>query len=73
MDTVDMKGQGFTVLVKENQKVTAGTPLLKVDLDAIRAAGHPTATAIIRDRWCGRRSEDAGRGDVAPGTPLFKV
>ena len=34
MDTVDMKGQGFTVLVKENQKVTAGTPLLKVDLDA---------------------------------------
>ena len=37
MDTVDMKGQGFTVLVKENQKVTAGTPLLKVDLDAIRA------------------------------------
>ena len=47
MDTVDMKGQGFTVLVKENQKVTAGTPLLKVDLDAIRAAGHPTATAII--------------------------
>ena len=39
MDTVDMKGQGFTVLVKENQKVTAGTPLLKVDLDAIRAAG----------------------------------
>ena len=28
-------------------KVKAGTPLLKVDLDAIRAAGHPTATAII--------------------------
>ena len=45
MDTVDMKGQGFTVLVKENQKVTAGT----------RHCHH-------RDRWCGRRSEDAGRG-----------
>ena len=74
MDTVDMKGQGFTVLVKENQKVTAGTPLLKVDLDAIRAAGHPTATAIIVTN-----GDDLGElkmlaeGDVAPGTPLFKV
>ena len=41
------QGQGFTALVKENQKVSAGTPLQKVDLDAVRAAGHPTATAII--------------------------
>ena len=72
MDTVDMKGQGFTALVKEGQKVTAGTPLLKVDLDAIRAAGHPTATAIIVTDG----ADDVkmlAEGDVAPGTPLFKV
>lgn len=72
MDTVDMKGQGFTALVKEGQKVTAGTPLLKVDLDAIRAAGHPTATAIIVTDG----ADDAkmlAEGDVVPGTPLFKV
>ena len=47
MDTVEMKGQGFTSLTKEGAKVKAGTPLLKVDLEAIRAAGHPTATALI--------------------------
>ena len=47
MDTVEMNGKGFKALVKEGDKVKAGTPLLKVDLDAIRAAGHPTATAII--------------------------
>ena len=72
MDTVDMKGQGFTALVKEGQKITAGTPLLKVDLDAIRAAGHPTATAIIVTDG----ADDVkmlAEGDVAPGTPLFKV
>ena len=72
MDTVDMKGQGFTALVKEGQKVTAGTPLLKVDLDAIRAAGHPTATAIIVTDG----ADDVkmlAEGDVVPGTPLFKV
>ena len=74
MDTVEMKGQGFTSLTKEGAKVKAGTPLLKVDLDAIRAAGHPTATAIIVTN-----GDDMGElkmlaeGDVVPGTPLFKV
>ena len=63
MDTVDMKGQGFTVLVKENQKVTAGTPLLKVDLDAIRAAGHPTATAIIVTDGAGDEVKMLAEGD----------
>ena len=48
------------------------TPLLKVDLDAIRAAGHPTATAIIVTDG----ADDVkmlAEGDVVPGTPLFKV
>ena len=73
MDTVEMKGQGFTSLTKEGAKVKAGTPLLKVDLDAIRAAGHPTATAIIVTN-----GDDMGElkmlaeGDVLAGTPLFK-
>ena len=57
MDTVDMKGQGFTVLVKENQKVTAGTPLLKVDLDAIRAAGwDDTSAPVLTMTFPGNRS-----------------
>ena len=73
MDTVEMKGNGFTSLVKEGTKVKAGTPLLKVDLDAIRAAGHPTATAIIVTN-----GDDLGElkmlaeGDILAGTPLFK-
>ena len=60
-------------LVKVGDKVKAGTPLLKVDLDAIRAAGHPTATAIIVTN-----GDDMGElkmlaeGDVLAGTPLFK-
>ena len=50
----------------------AATPVLKVDLDAIRAAGHPTATAIIVTDG----ADDVkmlAEGDVVPGTPLFKV
>ena len=47
MDTVEMQGKGFKALVKVGDKVKAGTPLLKVDLDAIRAAGHPSAVQIL--------------------------
>ena len=73
MDTVEMQGKGFEALVKVDQKVKAGTPLLKIELDAIRAAGHPTATAIIVTN-----SDDlpelqlVGGGIVAAGAPLFK-
>ena len=59
--------------VKVGDKVKAGTPLLKVDLDAIRAAGHPTATAIIVTDGAGDEVKMLAEGDVAPGTPLFKV
>ena len=33
LDTVNLNGKGFEVLVKENQKVKVGDPILKVDRD----------------------------------------
>ena len=73
MDTVEMKGQGFTALVKEGTKVKAGTPLLKVDLAAIRAAGHPTATAIIVTNGDDlAETKVVAEGAVTAGTPLIK-
>lgn len=47
MDTVDMNGNGFEVLVKPDQKVRCGQPLLKFSLEKIKAAGHPATTAFI--------------------------
>lgn len=47
VDTVTMQGEGFTTLVEPGQKVTAGTPLLRADLSAIRVAGHPAITPIL--------------------------
>ena len=73
MDTVEMQGKGFTPLVREGQAVKAGTPLLNVDLDAIRAANHPTTTAVIVTN-----GDDLPKlhiiagGIVSTGTPLFK-
>lgn len=36
IDTVNLEGEGFTGLVRQDDKVTAGQPLLRVDLDLIR-------------------------------------
>jgi PTS system N-acetylglucosamine-specific IIC component len=47
IDTVDMAGEGFETLVSAGQEVTAGTPLLRIDLDRVRAAGHPTITPVV--------------------------
>ena len=47
MDTVEMNGDGFTVMVKKDQKVKCGQPMLKFSTDKIKAAGHPTTTAFV--------------------------
>ena len=73
MDTVEMQGKSFEAQVKVDQKVKAGTPLLKIDLDAIRAAGHPTATALIVTNADDLpEMQIVGGGIVAAGAPLFK-
>ena len=40
IDTVAMNGNGFEYLVKEGQKVSAGTPLIKFDKKKISEAGY---------------------------------
>lgn len=47
LDTVKMNGDGFVKLVEKGTHVTAGTPLLKVDLNKIRAAGYSTVTPVV--------------------------
>lgn len=47
IDTVNMKGDGFAVLVSEGDKVKKGQKLLTFDMDKIRAAGYSTTTAVL--------------------------
>lgn len=47
LDTVDMKGEGFHVYVKEGQRVNKGDSLLSFSKKAISAAGHPDTTVVI--------------------------
>ena len=47
LDTVKMKGEGFEPLVKAKDEVTAGQPLINVDLKKIEEAGYPTVTPVV--------------------------
>lgn len=47
IDTVKLKGEGFTLLKKEHDKVKAGDPVVTVDLAKVKAADLPTTTMII--------------------------
>ncbi len=47
VDTVDMGGEGFKLLVNEGDHVKAGQPLIEFDPEKIRAAGHPCTTMLI--------------------------
>lgn len=47
VDTVKMKGEGFTLLVGEGDKVRAGQKLIRFDMAKIRAAGFSTTVAVL--------------------------
>ena len=47
VDTVDMGGDGFKLLVNEGDHVKAGQPLIQFDPAKIKAAGHPCTTMLI--------------------------
>ena len=47
VDTVEMGGDGFSCLVEQGQRVSAGQPLMTFSAEKIRAAGHLTAVAFV--------------------------
>lgn len=47
MDTVNLQGKGFDTLVEKDQKVKAGDPLVKFDIDLIKKAGYPVTTPMV--------------------------
>ena len=47
IDTVKLGGKHFTYLVKEGDKVKKGQPLIRFELDAIKAEGYPVTTPLI--------------------------
>ncbi len=74
IDTVDMKGDGFTCHVSQGDHVKAGDVLLTFDSAKIAAAGHPTATAVVVSAMGGAMDLQlmTGRDAVAGETAIAR-
>ncbi|ASA19984.1 glucose-specific PTS transporter subunit IIBC [Paenibacillus donghaensis] len=47
VNTVKLKGQGFTILVEEGQLVAAGQPIMEVDLEFVKANAPSVISPVI--------------------------
>ena len=74
IDTVKLDGKGFEPLVKEGDKVKKGDPMMKVDLDYVKANAPSLATPVL----CTELEEHQkirllANGNVKVGEPLFAI
>ena len=74
VDTVEMNGIGFRSHVKEGQAVKKGDLLLTVDLEKVKAAGHPTTIMVAVTNSEDLASVEAvAAGTVRPGDQLMRL
>ncbi|CAM2805403.1 PTS glucose transporter subunit IIA [Glaesserella parasuis] len=47
IDTVELKGEGFTRLAEENQEVKVGDPIIKFDLELLQSKAKSVLTPVV--------------------------
>ncbi len=74
LDTVTMKGEGFTGHVKAGDKVKKGDLLLEMDLEKIKAAGYDTVTPMLICNTDAYADVEGLPGkDVVPGDDILVI
>jgi phosphocarrier protein len=73
VDTVKLGGQGFTPLVAPGDRVRAGDPLIRFDLDAVVQGAAAAVTPVILVEGEGTIEPVAGEGLIAIGAPLARI
>lgn len=85
IDTVDMDGEGFAVVVAKGDRIAAGEPLATVDFGKVAAAGHSVVVVVtvvnaaeltVVTPLIGDGSGDNNGGDcktVSAGSPIIDV
>lgn len=77
LDTVQLNGEGFTLLVTQGEQISAGDPVVIYDVPAVEATGrNPIVPVVVLDK----KAEDltlgdaaVTGGDVSPGDLLLTV
>lgn len=73
LDTIEMRGDGFEKLANQGDKVEAGQPIVRFDLEKIRAAGHDPVTPVVVTNPEDHAVSNLAQGDISAGDALFHV
>lgn len=74
VDTVNLKGKGFTSYIKVNDKIKVGDKLMKLDLEYIETHAPSTATMIVVTNGDGKTCKAIKMNeDVLAGDAIFEV
>lgn len=76
VDTVEMGGDGFELLVCQGQRVETGQALVRFDREAVAAAGHPDCVIVTvtnSAELAGAEMAVAAGDEVWAGEPLLRV
>jgi PTS system N-acetylglucosamine-specific IIA component len=72
IDTVQLNGEGFRLLVDRGDTVRRGVAMVQWDPAAVEAAGKsPVCPVVALDATAGALSAVAEEGDMKPGDTLF--
>ena len=76
VNTVNLKGKGFTSFVSEGERVVAGQPLIKMDRKVITEAGYQDCVVLAisnSDELAGVELTAGYSEKVEAGAPVLKV
>lgn len=74
IDTVQMHGQGFTVVAEEHQRVSAGTEVIRWDPDYVVESGRsPICAVVVLDCPYPALALQPAGSEVAVNEPLFAI
>jgi sugar PTS system EIIA component len=73
LDTIEMRGRGFEKLATEGDRVEAGQPIVRFDLDEIQASGYDPVTPVVVTNPEDHPVGNLRSGEVRAGEPLFET
>ena len=73
LDTIEMRGAGFEKIATEGDRVEAGQPIVRFDLDEIKSAGYDPVTPVVVTNADEHPVGGLKTGEVSAGDPLFEV
>ncbi len=71
LDTIEMRGNGFEKLATEGDRVEAGQPIVRFDLDEIKNSGYDPVTPVVVTNAEDHPVSNLRTGEVSAGEPLF--